>query len=137
MSTNFVQNNQLEFFKGKISLRNSFPMKWGKISEKELFFGYDLFIWYLVVLNATASTGRLLVAVIKYADNILKGSACSLAIIKYNVFCFGVAIWISTFNSIYCGSCICYYVNFYVWLPTSQKDSEKRRNNRSLISFKC
>ena len=70
------------FFKGKISLRNSFPMKRGKISEKELFFGYDLFLWYLVVLNATASTGRLLVAVvIKYADNILKGFACSLAII--------------------------------------------------------
>ena len=57
-------------------------MKRGKISEKELFFGYDLFLWYLVVLNATASTGRLLVAVvIKYADNILKGFACSLAII--------------------------------------------------------
>ena len=82
MSTNFVQNNQLEFFKGKISLRNSFPMKRGKISEKELFFGYGLFLWYLVVLNATASTGKLLVAVvIKYADNILKGFACSLAII--------------------------------------------------------
>ena len=69
------------FFKGKISLRNSFPMKRGKISEKELFFGYELFIWYLIVLT-TASTGRLLVAVvIKNADNILKGFACSLAII--------------------------------------------------------
>ena len=34
------------------------------------------------MLNATASTGRLLVAVvIKNADNILKGFACSLAII--------------------------------------------------------
>ena len=125
------------FFKGKISLRNSFPMKRGKISEKELFFGYDLFLWYLVVLNATASTGRLLVAVvIKYADNILKGFACSLAIIItcfVSVLLFGFQLSIQFF----CGSCICYYVHLYVWLPTSQKDSKKQRNNRSLIFFGC
>ena len=126
------------FFKGKISLRNSFPMKRGKISEKELFFGYDLFLWYLVVLNATASTGRLLVAVvIKYADNILKGFACSLAIIItcfVSVLLFGFQLSI---QFIVGAAFVITYVYFYVKLPTSQKDSEKRRNNRSLISFKC
>ena len=50
-----------------------------EISENGFFFGYDLFIWYLVVLNATG--GLLVAVVIKYADNILKGFACSLAII--------------------------------------------------------
>ncbi len=61
-----------------------------EVSENGFFFGYDLFIWYLVVLNATG--GLLVAVVIKYADNILKGFACSLAIIitcVVSVFLFG------------------------------------------------
>lgn len=61
-----------------------------EISENGFFFGYDLFVWYLVVLNATG--GLLVAVVIKYADNILKGFACSLAIIItciVSVFVFG------------------------------------------------
>ena len=59
------------------------------MSWKELvcidFFGYDSLIWYLVVLNAN---GKLLLAiVIKYADTILKGFACLLAI---SITCFEV-----------------------------------------------
>jgi len=50
-----------------------------QIAINGFFFGYDLFVWYLVVLNATG--GLLVAVVIKYADNILKGFACSLAII--------------------------------------------------------
>jgi len=49
------------------------------ISEHGFFFGYDLFVVYLVALNATG--GLLVAVVVKYADNILKGFACSLAII--------------------------------------------------------
>lgn len=61
-----------------------------EISEHGFFFGYDLFVWYLVVLNATG--GLMVAVVIKYADNILKGFACSLAIILtciVSVFLFG------------------------------------------------
>lgn len=49
------------------------------IREKGFFFGYDLFIWYLVVLQAGG--GLIVAIVVKYADNILKGFATSLAII--------------------------------------------------------
>merc|ERR1712156_553177 len=49
------------------------------ISENGFFHGYDAFVAYLVALNATG--GLLVAVVVKYADNILKGFACSLAII--------------------------------------------------------
>lgn len=49
------------------------------IREKGFFFGYDLFIWYLIVLQAGG--GLIVAVVVKYADNILKGFATSLAII--------------------------------------------------------
>nr|ACO14803.1 UDP-galactose translocator [Caligus clemensi] len=53
------------------------------ISAKGFFFGYDLFVCYLVVLNATG--GLFVAMVVKYADNILKGFACSSAIIISSV----------------------------------------------------
>ncbi|OXA52478.1 UDP-N-acetylglucosamine transporter [Folsomia candida] len=49
------------------------------ISEKGYFYGYDLFIIYVVVLQAGG--GLVVAMVVKYADNILKGFATSLAII--------------------------------------------------------
>ena len=64
-------------------------------------------MWYLVALNATG--GLLVAVVVKYADNILKGFACSLAIILTCVlsififgftlstqFCFGAGLVISS-----------------------------------------
>lgn len=50
-----------------------------RIMDKGFFFGYDIFVWYLVVLQACG--GLLVALVVKYADNILKGFATSLAII--------------------------------------------------------
>ncbi|XP_054005042.1 UDP-galactose translocator [Hylaeus anthracinus] len=52
----------------------------GEILQKRgFFFGYDLFVYYLVVLQAGG--GLIVAMVVKYADNILKGFATSLAII--------------------------------------------------------
>ena len=63
------------------------------IAEHGFFHGYDLFVVYLVALNATG--GLLVAVVVKYADNILKGFACSLAIIIsciVSVFAFGFQV---------------------------------------------
>lgn len=50
-----------------------------KILTDGFFFGYDVFVIYLVVLQAGG--GLIVAVVVKYADNILKGFATSLAII--------------------------------------------------------
>lgn len=63
------------------------------VAENGFFFGYDLFVVYLVAMNATG--GLLVAVVVKYADNILKGFACSLAIIIssiISIFLFGFVI---------------------------------------------
>lgn len=44
-----------------------------------MFKGFDGFIWYLVILQAAG--GLIVAVVVKYADNILKGFATSVAII--------------------------------------------------------
>ena len=49
------------------------------ILNNGFFFGYDAFVWYVVVLQAGG--GLVVAIVVKYADNILKGFATSLAII--------------------------------------------------------
>lgn len=41
--------------------------------------GFDYFVWYLVILQAAG--GLIVAVVVKYADNILKGFATSVAII--------------------------------------------------------
>jgi len=50
-----------------------------RISSIGFFFGYDFFVWYLILLQACG--GLIVAVVVKYADNILKGFATSLAII--------------------------------------------------------
>lgn len=49
------------------------------IGKQGFFHGYDSFIYYLVVLQAGG--GLIVAMVVKYADNILKGFATSLAIV--------------------------------------------------------
>lgn len=50
-----------------------------KGSISELFKGFDGFVWYLITLQAAG--GLIVAVVVKYADNILKGFATSVAII--------------------------------------------------------
>merc|ERR1712172_142411 len=58
---------------------SGFAKDGGKISESGFLHGYDSFVWFTVAQNALG--GLLVAVVVKYADNILKGFACSLAII--------------------------------------------------------
>lgn len=51
---------------------------WNNIADKGFFFGYDLFVVFLICLQA--SGGLIVAMVIKYADNIIKGFATSLSI---------------------------------------------------------
>ena len=74
-----MRNIQLSILAIPLGIFVCFTKHGAGIAENGFFFGYDLFVVYLVFLNATG--GLLVAVVVKYADNILKGFACSLAII--------------------------------------------------------
>merc|ERR1719259_923080 len=75
----WMRNIQLSVLAIPLGIIVCFTKHGSSIFEHGFFFGYDLFVIYLVALNATG--GLLVAVVVKYADNILKGFACSLAII--------------------------------------------------------
>ena len=75
----FVRNVQLSFIGIISGLIVIFGKDWKSVSEKGFFFGYDVIVWCAVFLQ---SFGGIMVAVVvKYADNILKGFAASIAIV--------------------------------------------------------
>ncbi|XP_071536142.1 UDP-galactose translocator-like [Panulirus ornatus] len=89
----WVRNVQLSFLSIPLGVITSFFNDYSTITEKGFLFGYDAYVWYLVVLNAVG--GLLVAMVVKYADNILKGFATSLAIVistVSSVFMFGFVI---------------------------------------------
>lgn len=75
----WIRNIQLSFLSLPFGLMTCFINDGGMLRKQGFFFGYDLFVYYLVVLQAGG--GLIVAMVVKYADNILKGFATSLAII--------------------------------------------------------
>jgi len=75
----WMRNVQLALLSVPLGLLTTYAKDGGVISEKGCFVGYDNFVWFTVAQNALG--GLLVAVVVKYADNILKGFACSLAII--------------------------------------------------------
>ena len=75
----WMRNVQLAMLSVPMGLVTSYVSDGTKISEHGFFHGYDNFVWFTVAQNALG--GLLVAVVVKYADNILKGFACSLAII--------------------------------------------------------
>ena len=89
----WMRNIQLSLLAIPLGIFVSFFKHANGIFEYGFFHGYDLFVIYLVMLNAMG--GLLVAVVVKYADNILKGFATSLAIIItciVSVFLFGFSI---------------------------------------------
>ncbi|XP_076227391.1 UDP-galactose transporter [Nomia melanderi] len=75
----WMRNVQLSLLSLPFGLITCFINDSEMIRKQGFFFGYDLFVCYLVVLQAGG--GLIVAMVVKYADNILKGFATSLAII--------------------------------------------------------
>ncbi|XP_063704537.1 UDP-N-acetylglucosamine transporter [Culicoides brevitarsis] len=75
----WMRNVQLSLLSLPFGLITCYVNDHEKIAEHGLFYGYDYFVDYLVVLQAGG--GLIVAMVVKYADNILKGFATSLAII--------------------------------------------------------
>jgi UDP-sugar transporter A1/2/3 len=87
----WLRNVQLALVSVPFALVTCFVSEGGSIREKGFHHGYDALVWLVIMLT---SLGGLIVAVvIKYADNILKGFATSIAIVigcVANIFLFGV-----------------------------------------------
>lgn len=75
----WMRNVQLSLLSLPFGIITCFLNDSNQIMDKGFFFGYDAFVIYLVVLQACG--GLIVAMVVKYADNILKGFATSLAII--------------------------------------------------------
>ncbi|XP_054280116.1 UDP-N-acetylglucosamine transporter-like isoform X2 [Macrosteles quadrilineatus] len=75
----WMRNVQLSFLSLPFGLLTCFAKDMSAIRNNGFFHGYDWFIAYLVVLQAGG--GLMVAMVVKYADNILKGFATSLAIV--------------------------------------------------------
>lgn len=77
--TVWMRNIQLSLCSIPFGLLTCFVYDRVEIHRNGFFYGYDKFIHYLIVLQACG--GLLVAVVVKYADNILKGFATSLAIV--------------------------------------------------------
>lgn len=75
----WMRNVQLSVISIPAGLVHAAVKDWNSLMDNGFFFGYNYFIIYLVLLQALG--GLLVAVVVKYADNILKGFATSLAII--------------------------------------------------------
>ena len=75
----WMRNVQLSLLSLPFGFITCFAHDSEKINSFGFFFGYDIFVNYLIVLQACG--GLIVAMVVKYADNILKGFATSLAII--------------------------------------------------------
>jgi solute carrier family 35 (UDP-sugar transporter), member A1/2/3 len=75
----WMRNIQLSLLSLPLSLMTSFANDGRQIADKGFFYGYDSFVYFLVLLQACG--GLIVAVVVKYADNILKGFATSLAIV--------------------------------------------------------
>ncbi|KOC71103.1 UDP-N-acetylglucosamine transporter [Habropoda laboriosa] len=75
----WMRNVQLSLLSLPFGLITCFVNDGKTLQNRGFFFGYDAFVCYLIVLQAGG--GLIVAMVVKYADNILKGFATSLAII--------------------------------------------------------
>lgn len=75
----WMRNVQLSLCSIPFGLLTCFVSDGDVIKKQGFFYGYDGFIHYLIVLQAGG--GLIVAMVVKYADNILKGFATSLAIV--------------------------------------------------------
>lgn len=75
----WVRNIQLSVLGIPFGLVTTFIGDGAKVRDHGFFFGYNNVVWFVVMMQALG--GLLVAVVVKYADNILKGFATSLAII--------------------------------------------------------
>lgn len=124
----WMRNIQLSLLSLPLSLVMSLMNDGKIISEKGFFFGYDSFVWFLILLQAGG--GLIVAVVVKYADNILKGFATSLAIVLsciVSIYMFGFML---TFQFSFGTILVIASVFLYGYDPSKGKATKKTSNIR-------
>jgi len=115
----WMRNVQLALLSVPLGLITSLIKDGDKIGQHGFLFGYDNFVWFTVAQNALG--GLLVAVVVKYADNILKGFACSLAIIitcVASIFIFDFSLSVQfTFGA----ALVISSIFLYGWQPSQTK----------------
>jgi len=78
----WMRNIQMAFFSVIIALINGQLVK-GPDADKPFMHGFTVYVWIVVVLQAGG--GLLVAAVIKYADNVLKGLATGVSVVTATI----------------------------------------------------
>ncbi|XP_006000073.1 UDP-N-acetylglucosamine transporter [Latimeria chalumnae] len=88
----WIRNIQLGFFGVIFGLMGVFVYDGERVRQHGMFQGYNKLTWTVIILQAIG--GLVIAAVIKYADNILKGFATSLSIILSTLISY---LWLQDF----------------------------------------
>jgi len=75
----WLRNIQLGFFGSLAAVVGMLMRDYDKVSTNGFFFGYSVLVWMVITQQAVG--GLIVAAVVRYADNILKGFATSISII--------------------------------------------------------
>jgi UDP-sugar transporter A1/2/3 len=75
----WMRNIQLSFFSIVIAVVQGMMKSTSSSTTQSYFHGFNVWVWILVVLQAGG--GLLVAAVIKYADNVLKGLATGVSVV--------------------------------------------------------
>lgn len=113
--TVWVRNVQLSFCSIPFGLISCYVYDGAVVREKGFFFGYDKFIAYLIVLQACG--GLIVAVVIKYADNILKGFATSLAIVISCIASIYIFNFELTFQFVFGAAFVIFSIFLYGYVP--------------------
>lgn len=126
----WMRNVQMSLLSIPLGIIPCFFKDANDIATKGFFHGYDYYVMYLVALNAVG--GLLVAMVVKYADNILKGFATSLAIIitaVASIFIFDFKLTIQ-----FSGGALLVIVAIFMYgyVPKKSSKPETKISNRNL-----
>lgn len=119
----WMRNIQLSLLSLPLSLITCFANDGMKITEHGFFFGYDGFIAYLILLQAGG--GLIVAVVVKYADNILKGFATSLAIVLSCICSIYLFNFQLTMQFTLGASLVIFSIFMYGYDPSKSKNAKK------------
>lgn len=119
----WMRNIQLSLLSLPLSLVTCFANDGEKIAHNGFFFGYDQFIVFLILLQAGG--GLIVAVVVKYADNILKGFATSLAIVLSCIFSIYLFNFILTMQFTFGASLVIFSIFMYGYDPSKTKNAKK------------